>query len=144
MDFIESFYKEYSCSYNAPLSCDRPLITSQQIKGAKFCLECGFPATLPIEMEIKGNWGSYQVTKFLGVRGLGRLYAGIHLKDKQPVIIKEYLLPVRCFNENETLKRKETFKRVGGVNLADGRQQNFRLIQTWEAISQMKKGNVAI
>ncbi|QFS50275.1 substrate-binding domain-containing protein [Nostoc sphaeroides] len=138
MDFIESFYKEYSCSYNAPLSCDRPLITSQQIKGAKFCLECGFPATLPIEMEIKGNWGSYQVTKFLGVRGLGRLYAGIQLKDKQPVIIKEYLLPVRCFNENETLKRKETFKRVGGVNLADGRQQNFRLIQTWEAIADEK------
>ncbi|MFH7030949.1 MAG: substrate-binding domain-containing protein [Heteroscytonema crispum UTEX LB 1556] len=138
MPSLESFYKEYACSYNAPLSCDRPLETAQQMKGAKFCLECGFPATLPMEMEIKGNRGSYQVTKFLGVRGLGRLYAGVQQKDQQPVIIKEYLLPVRCFNEDEALKRKETFKRVGGVNLADGRQQNFRLIQTWEAIADEK------
>lgn len=138
MTSLELFYKEYSCSYNAPLSCDRPLETAQQIKGAKFCLECGFPATLPIEVEIKGNRGSYQVTKFLGVRGLGRLYAGVQQKDQQPVIIKEYLLPVRSFNEDEAFKRKETFKRVGGVNLADGRQQNFRLIQTWEAIADEK------
>lgn len=138
MPSLESFYKEYDCSYNAPLSCDRPLETAQQIKGAKFCLECGFPATLPIEAEIKGNRGSYQVTKFLGVRGLGRLYAGVQLKNQEPVIIKEYLLPVRCFNQDEALKRKETFKRVGGVNLADGRQQNFRLIQTWEAIADEK------
>ncbi|MBD2215120.1 substrate-binding domain-containing protein [Nostoc linckia FACHB-104] len=138
MPSIKYFYKEYSCSYNLPLSCDRPLETAQQIKGAKFCLECGFPATLPIEVEIKGNRGSYVVTKFLGVRGLGRLYAGVQQKDQQPVIIKEYLLPVRCFNEDEALKRKETFKRVGGVNLADGRLQNFRVIQTWEAIADEK------
>ena len=138
MPSLESFYKEYNCSYNAPLSCDRPLETAQQIKGAKFCLECGFPATLPMEAEIKGNRGSYQVTKFLGVRGSGRLYAGVQLKNREPVIIKEYLLPSRCFNQDEALKRKETFKRVGGVNLADGRQQNFRLIQTWEAIADEK------
>ena len=135
---LESFYKEYDCSYNSPLSCDRPLETAQQIKGAKFCLECGFPATLAIEAQIKGNRGSYRVTKYLGVRGLGRLYAGIQLKNQEPVIIKEYLLPERCFNQDEALKRKETFKRIGGVNLADGRQQNFRLIQTWEAIADEK------
>lgn len=135
---LESFYKKYDCSYNSPLSCDRPLETAQQIKGAKFCLECGFPATLPMEAEIKGNRGSYRVTKYLGVRGLGRLYAGVQLKNQEPVIIKEYLLPERCFNQDEALKRKETFKRVGGVNLADGRQQNFRLIQTWEAIADEK------
>ncbi|MGB3655926.1 MAG: serine/threonine protein kinase, partial [Rivularia sp. (in: cyanobacteria)] len=135
---LESFYKKYDCSYNAPLSCDRPLETAQQIKGAKFCLECGFPATLPMEAEIKGNRGSYRVTKYLGVRGNGRLYAGVQLKNQEPVIIKEYLLPERCFNQDEALKRKETFKRVGGINLADGRQQNFRLIQTWEAIADEK------
>lgn len=135
---LESFYKKYDCSYNSPLSCDRPLETAQQIKGAKFCLECGFPATLPMEAEIKGNRGSYRVTKYLGVRGLGRLYAGVQLKNQEPVIIKEYLLPERCFNQDEALERKETFKRVGGVNLADGRQQNFRLIQTWEAIADEK------
>lgn len=135
---IESFYKEYNCSYNAALSCKNPVETAQQIRGAKFCLECGFPATLSLESEIKGERGSYKITEFLGVRGLGRLYAGIQLNNQEPVIIKEYLLPERCFNQEEALQRKQTFKRVGGVNLADGRQQNFRLIQTWEAIADEK------
>ncbi len=138
MASFESFYQEYPCSYNSPLNCDRPFQTAQQIKGAKFCLECGFPATLPQEAEIKGNQGTYQIVSFAGVRGLGRLYSGIQLKDKQPVIIKEYLLPNRSFNENETLKRKETFKRVGGVSLADSRIQNFRLVETKEAIADEK------
>jgi ABC-type phosphate transport system substrate-binding protein len=138
MPSFESFYQEYPCSYNSPLSCDRPFQTAQQIKGAKFCLECGFPATLPQEAEIKGSQGTYQIASFIGIRGLGRLYSGIQLKDKQPVIIKEYLLPNRCFNESETLKRKETFKRVGGVTLADSRIQNFRLVETKEAIADEK------
>ncbi|MBW4599455.1 MAG: substrate-binding domain-containing protein [Calothrix sp. FI2-JRJ7] len=135
MSSTEFFYKQYSCSYNSPLDCERIIETLQEVKGAKFCFECGFPTFLPEEAEIKGYRGSYQVTKFLGVRGFGRLYSGIQLKDKQPVIIKEYLLPSRTFNQDETFKRKETFRRIGGVELADGRVQNFRLIQTWEAIS---------
>ncbi|QKQ74225.1 substrate-binding domain-containing protein [Nostoc sp. TCL240-02] len=138
MPSFESFYQQYPCSYNSPLSCDRPFQTAQQIKGAKFCLECGFPATLPQEAEIKGSQGTYKIASFIGVRGLGRLYSGVQLKDKQPVIIKEYLLPNRCFNESETLKRKETFKRVGGVSLADSRIQNFRLVETKEAIADEK------
>ncbi|MCC5652693.1 substrate-binding domain-containing protein [Nostoc sp. XA013] len=138
MPSFESFYQQYPCSYNSPLSCDRPFQTAQQIKGAKFCLECGFPATLPQEAEIKGNQGTYQIASYVGVRGLGRLYSGIQLKDKQPVIIKEYLLPNRSFNESETQKRKETFKRVGGVSLADSRIQNFRLVETQEAIADEK------
>ncbi|MDZ8110436.1 MAG: substrate-binding domain-containing protein [Nostoc sp. DedQUE12a] len=138
MPSLESFYQEYPCSYNSPLNCDRPFQTAQQIKGAKFCLECGFLATLPQEAEIKGSQGTYQINSYLGVRGLGRLYSGIQLKDKQPVIIKEYLLPSRSFNESETIKRKETFKRVGGVSLADSRIPNFRLVETKEAIADDK------
>ncbi|MFB2769514.1 substrate-binding domain-containing protein [Pelatocladus sp. BLCC-F211] len=131
----EHLYREYPCSRNAPLNCDRPWETAQQVKGAKFCLECGFPATLPLPSEIKGNRGNYQVTGFLGVRGMGRLYSGKQLQDGQSVVIKEYLLPSRCFNPQETLQTKETFKRVAGVSLADGRIQNFRLVNSWEAIA---------
>ncbi len=134
----KNFYPQYSCIYNAPLICDRPLQTAQEVKGAKFCLECGFPATLPNSAEIKGSRGTYQVNGFLGVRGNGRIYSGIEQKDKQPVIIKEYLLPNRCFNNDEASRCKETFKRVAGVNLADGRNQNFRLVSTWEAIAEEK------
>ncbi len=133
-----SLYQEYPCSCNAPLNCDRPWQTAQEIRGAKFCLECGFPAILPLEVEIKGSRGSYQVKNFIGVRGNGRLYSGIQLQDKQPVVIKEYLLPNRCFNPEETSEQKETFKRVGGVKLADGRIENFRVVNTWEAITDEK------
>ncbi|BCL37156.1 substrate-binding domain-containing protein [Nostoc sp. MS1] len=138
MTSFGGFYREYACAYNNPLSCDRPLETAQELKGAKFCLECGFPATLPEQAEIKGNGGTYQVNSYLGVRGYGRLYAGVQVKDKQPVEIKEYLLPNRCFNEQESLQRKQVFQRVGGVKLADSRVQNFRLVSTIEAIADEK------
>lgn len=133
-----SFYSEYPCSYNNPLSCDRPFQTAQEVKGAKFCLECGFPATLSEQVKIKGNSGTYQVTSYLGVRGYGRLYSGVQIRDKQPIEIKEYILPNRCFNEQETLERKQIFQRVGGIQLADSRIQNFRLVNTCEAIADEK------
>ncbi|GAA6616014.1 substrate-binding domain-containing protein [Scytonema sp. NUACC26] len=128
-------FKEYFCSRNAPLTCDRPLYTAQEVAGAKLCLECGFPATLAQNSEIKGNRGTYQVINFLYTRSMGRLYSGVQVSDRQPVIIKEYLLPNRCFNTEETRQRKQTFLQVAGVSLADGRNQNFRLNQPWEAIA---------
>lgn len=138
MHLPESTYKEYSCSSGNPLKCDRPFETVQEYKGAKFCVECAFPAILLENAEVKGSGGIYQVKDYLGTRGWGRLYSGLHLKDKQPIVIKEYLLPNRCFNSEETLSRKETFKRIGGVSLADGRVQNFRILNTWEAIADEK------
>ncbi|MHC5830897.1 MAG: substrate-binding domain-containing protein, partial [Nostoc sp.] len=61
--------------------------------------------------------------------------SGIQISDNQPVVIKEYLLPNRCFNAEETRQCKQTFQQVAGVSLADGRNQNFRLIEPWEAIA---------
>lgn len=138
MTSFASFYPEYTCSYNNPLNCDRPLQTAQELKGAKFCLECGFPATLSEQAEIKGNSGTYQVTNYLGVRGYGRVYSGIKIKDQQPVEIKEYILPKRCFNDQESGDRKQLFQRLGGIKLADSRMQNFRLVNTLEAIADEK------
>jgi ABC-type phosphate transport system substrate-binding protein/serine/threonine protein kinase len=138
MPSSNSFYPEYPCSYNHPLNCDRPLQTSQELKGAKFCMECGFPATLSEKAEIKGNLGNYQINNYVGVRGYGRLYSGTQTKDKQPVEIKEYILPNRCFNQEETRYRQETFQRIGGIKLADSRIQNFRLVDTLEAIANEK------
>lgn len=135
MTVSKNLYSEYPCSRNAPLSCDILMQTAQEIKGAKFCLECGFPATLPLPSEIKGQRGTYQLTSFLGARGMGRLYAGKQLQNAQPVVIKEYLLLNRCFNAEETLKIKETFKQVAAIDFADAKSQNFRLINGWEAIT---------
>jgi ABC-type phosphate transport system substrate-binding protein/serine/threonine protein kinase len=135
MEIIDNLYPEYPCSRNSPLNCDRPSETAQEIKGAKFCLDCGFPAILPLPSEIGGQRGNYQVTSYLGVRGIGRLYSGTRLQDGQPVEIVEYLLPDRCFSAEESQQIKATFQKVAGVSLADGRIQNFRLVQTWEAIA---------
>lgn len=138
MPFVESFYKEYHCSRNAPLNCDQPQQTVQQLPKAKFCLECGFPVTLPDKSEIRGSRGTYQVISFLGSRGMGRLYSGIQLNDSQPIVIKEYLLPTRCFNAEETRQRKETFIRIAGLTPADGGTRDFRLSNLWEAIADQQ------
>jgi ABC-type phosphate transport system substrate-binding protein len=135
MDISKNLYPEYTCSRNAPLECDRPTETAQEIKGAKFCLDCGFPAILPLPSTIEGQRGNYQATSLIGIRGMGRLYAGINLKDGQPVKIKEYLFPDRSFELDDIYKIQDTFKQVAGVALADGRIQNFRLVQAWEAIA---------
>ncbi|MBD2211953.1 substrate-binding domain-containing protein [Calothrix sp. FACHB-156] len=135
MSLPEPVYQEYFCSRNAPLSCDRLQQTTKEFPKAKFCLECGFPALLPEKAEIKGSRGSYQVTRLVGSRGTGRLYLGIQLSNNQPVVIKEYLLPDGCFNQEETRQRQDTFMRVAGVSPADGKVQDFRLISPWDAIA---------
>ena len=140
MDISENFYPEYPCSRNAPFNCDRPTETAREVKGAKFCLDCGFPAILALPAQIDGQQGNYQVTSFLGVRGMSRLYAGVRMQDDRPVTIEEYLLPDRTFSIEESQQIKDTFTKVAGVSLADGRVQNFRLIQTWEAIADRTMG----
>ncbi len=140
MDILENFYPEYPCSRNAPLNCDRPIETAREIQGAKFCLDCGFPAILPLPSQIVGQQGNYQITNFLGVRGIGRRYAGTRIPDGQPVEITEYLLPDRCFSAQDIQQIKETFIKVAGVSLADGRVQNFRLVKTWDAIADSTAG----
>lgn len=136
----KNLYQEYRCYSNAPLNCDRPLqtvIDTPEVKhlSVKYCTGCGFPAIIAQNVEIKGSRGIYKVNNFLSARGLGRMYSGTRINDNQPVFIKEYLLPNKSYNDEETRQRKETFKRVAGVSLADGRNQSFRLINPVEAIA---------
>jgi hypothetical protein len=131
-------YPEYRCSHNAPLGCDRVQQTVQDHKGARFCMDCGFPVILSANQKIEGRRGVYQIKKYLGARGNGRLYAGIQLDNHQPVLIKEYLLPDRCFNSEETQQRKITFMHVAGLTPADGRIQDFRLVPIIEAIADAR------
>jgi hypothetical protein len=136
---FETLYKEYRCTRNAPLSCDQIQETLQGMPGAKFCMECGFPTTLNEKTELKGVRGTYQIVRLLGARGMGRLYAGVQVSDKQPVVIKEYLLPGRHFNKEETQQRKDAFLRVAGLTPADGKSPDFRLVSPWEAIADQQR-----
>ena len=133
---IEPLYQKYSCVYGNPLICaySSQSIESNQAR-LKYCSECDFPAILPEKAEIRGSRGRYRIEGLFKRRGFGRLYKGVQVSNSQPVFIKEYLLPKRYFNQDEAEIRKQVFKRVAGVNLADSRNLNFRISQPWEAIT---------
>lgn len=128
-------YDKYRCLEGDPLSCDQPRQTIEQDPEAKSCMKCGFPAILRTRAEIQGKRGRYRITRLLGRRGMGRLYEGVQLGEAQPIVVKEYLLPKRYFNQNESIQAKKAFESLGGVNLADGRVENSRLISPTEAIA---------
>ncbi|BBD70136.1 putative serine/threonine kinase [Nostoc commune NIES-4072] len=132
----ERLYIEYrSCPIRNPLNCSFPQQAVQEDAKATSCVKCGFPATLAQKTKLKGNRGTYTVETLLGRRGMGRLYQGTQLDDSQPVTIKEYLLPQKVFNKEELTQRKAAFISLAGLNLADGRMQDCRLICPWEAIA---------
>lgn len=132
---VKPLYPKYHCPKGNPLACDVPQQTIEQQPEAKYCSQCGFPGLLLPETKIRGNQGIYEIESFLGYRGKGRLYQAIQLQDSQPVVIKEYLLPNRYFNQSETNARKDAFVRLASIDLADGRVQDVRLITPLEAIA---------
>lgn len=135
MPTIDPFSRSYRCWQNAPLSCDRPLKTALDVPNAKFCLECGFPATLAKQAEIRGSRGVYRVMEWVRSQGMGRLYKGVQVSDGKPVVIKEYLLPSGCFNAEEADLRKAKFTQIAGMSLVNNQSPDFRLIMPWEAIA---------
>ncbi len=135
MPTTDPFSRSYDCWQNAPLSCDRPLKTAQDVLNANFCSHCAFPATLSKQVEIRGSRGVYRVMEFVRSQGMGRLYKGVRVSDGEPVVIKEYLLPSRCFNAEEARARKATFTQIAGTSSINNQSQDFRLIMPWEAIA---------
>jgi hypothetical protein len=85
--------------------------------------------------EISGRFGYYQAKSYLGQRGNGHLFSAIETTSKHPVVIKEFLLPTAHFTKTEALQRQSGFHQLSGIQLADGRLQEFRVIQPLEAIA---------
>ncbi|MCP2730641.1 substrate-binding domain-containing protein [Limnofasciculus baicalensis] len=136
---IKSLYPDYRCVEGNTFACEWPQKTLEQQADAKYCIKCGFPALLAPETKIQGIRGRYQIEGVLNYRGRGRIYQAFQLPDRQPVIIKEYLLPARYFNPEETRQRKDAFVKLAGLSLADGRIQDFRLIPIWDAIADQNQ-----
>ncbi|MEG4301534.1 substrate-binding domain-containing protein [Microcoleus sp. D3_18a_C4] len=130
-----TIYEKYRCPFNNPLNCQEAQQTVTENPKAKACRKCGFPALLPNLGEIQGKRGRYRIERLLNSRGIGRLYAGVQLIEDRPVIIKEYLLPKRYFNEKEAIQTQLNFESLGGLSLADGRLQNGRIADPIEAIA---------
>ena len=86
-------------------------------------------------LEIRGSTGYYQAKTYLGARGKGHLFGAIETKSQRPVVIKAFRLPPTLFNKADAFQRQNNFRQLAGMQLADGRMQEFRVIQPLEAIA---------
>ncbi|MFW6358693.1 MAG: substrate-binding domain-containing protein [Chroococcales cyanobacterium] len=137
-------YPKYACEAGNPFICSSAQEALSQDPPSQFCSKCQFPALLPVNTKIRGSRGTYQIQNYLRARGRGRLYEAVDTSTRKPVIIQEYLLLDRYFNAEETKARKDSFVRIAGLELADGRVQDFRLIAPTEAIADPYQGRCYI
>ncbi|MEX0268657.1 substrate-binding domain-containing protein [Leptolyngbyaceae cyanobacterium UHCC 1019] len=128
-------YQRYACKQGDPLSCNLCQPTTPEGTPIQTCPGCDFPTLLPDKAELRGQRGGYQIERWLGRQGNGRLYTAIQLGSNQPVVVKEYLLPQPYFNAAASQQQKTAFKNLAGLSLADGRVQDFRLVQALDAIA---------
>ena len=131
---VPSPYNRYRCVEDNPLECTFALQANQNVPSETQCPTCGFPTPLREGTEMQGKKGQYRIEQCRGARGLGRLYAAIEVTSGQAIAVKEYLLPERYFNPDEARLRQSSFANVAGLNLADGRNPDLRLIAPTEAI----------
>ncbi|MGK7928577.1 MAG: substrate-binding domain-containing protein [Spirulina sp.] len=132
---LPSRYTAYRCVHSNPFICEWQEKTFENDPEATHCSQCSFPLQLPPEAKILGMRGTYQVEDYFKARNQGRLYRAIDLSDREPVVIKEYLLPKRYFSRNETRFRQTNFINFTGIDLADGRHQDARIIAPNDAIA---------
>jgi len=136
---ISSSYQQYHCTTGAPLNCTQAWQAIQADPTLALCPTCGFPTPLAEQSIVVGNQGSYRVERFLGQRGMARLYAVTQVGAELPMTLREYVLPKRYFNEREQAQRRETFLNLAGLSLADGRSQDLRAIAPIEAIAPLNE-----
>jgi serine/threonine protein kinase len=134
--------KFYPCTENAPLGCRKPIETTEKIPDAKFCLECGFPTTLPVSTELRGSLDTYRISKLLRSQGMGRLYKGTKIGNGRSVVVKEYLLPKQYFNAVEAQQRRIALSQVTLGNLTTSKSREFRLIAPSDTIADPSSDRV--
>ncbi|MEH2364209.1 substrate-binding domain-containing protein [Nostoc sp.] len=134
--------KFYRCTQNAPLGCRKPIETTEKVPGAKFCMECGFPTTLPVQTELRGSLGTYRISEILRSQGMGRLYRGTQTNNGQSVVVKEYLLPKQYFNAVEAQQRRIALGQVAKGNLTTPKGREFRLVSPSETIADPSSDRV--
>ena len=133
---LANLYPQYAkCDRHNPLGCDRPLEILKQVPSAKFCSQCGFPAQLPHNKELRGKRGRYRIIRFLGRQGNGRIYEATQQHTGQSIVIKEYLLPSLSFKSEATRQqKKDLFARIANFQVAATSPADFRLIIPQEGI----------
>ena len=136
---IKPQFRRYQCQESNPFRCEYPHETVTDDPNNKYCKKCQFPASLPPEVKIRGRSGVYQVDNYIGIRGTGRLYSATNLTDGESFLLKEYVIPKKYFNEQETRACKRNFEASSELKLSDGRTQDSRLITPIEAIADVRE-----
>ena len=136
---IKPQFLRYQCQESNPFRCEIPHETVIDNPNNKYCKKCQFPASLPPEVKIRGRTGVYQVDSYIGIRGSGRLYNATNLTDGEPFLLKEYVIPKKYFNDQETRACKRNFEASSELKLSDGRKQDARLITPIEAIADARE-----
>lgn len=126
---FKPLYSQYRCLQHNPLRCEEPQRSLRDDPNASHCRQCGFPCLVPADTKIQGLQSAYQIESYCKSRGRGRLYQGIDLSDRQPVTIREYLLPDRYFSQEERRIRQAQFLNLAGIELADGQVKDFRILR---------------
>ncbi|GBO53276.1 ABC-type phosphate transport system, periplasmic component [Pseudanabaena sp. lw0831] len=136
---IKPQFLRYQCQESNPFRCEFPHETVIDDPNNKYCKKCQFPASLPPEVKVRGRGGVYQVDNYIGIRGSGRLYNATNLTDGEPFLLKEYVIPKKYFNDQETRACKRNFEASSELKLSDGRKQDSRLITPIEAIADVRE-----
>ena len=126
-------YARYHCRQHNPLSCT--IAQQSAATPDRLCSTCHFPAPLSQGVETLGRKGRYRIEQLVGSRGDGRLYAATETTSGETVAIKEYVLPDQYFNAAEARLRQDSFLDVSGLQLADGRDPDMRVVVPRDAIA---------
>lgn len=94
---------------------------------------------LPPGTELLGQRGRYRIEALSSIRGRGRVYQGRQVGNDRPISIREYLLPPRQFSASEIRLRQNSFRDRGGIALADGRPERFRVMQPDDTIPDQQE-----
>ena len=136
---IKPQFLRYKCQESNPFRCEYPHETVIDDPNNKYCKKCQFPASLPSEVKLRGRKGVYQVDNYIGIRGIGRLYNATNLSDGESFLLKEYVIPKKYFNDQETRACQRNFEACAELKLSDGRVQDSRLVTPIEAIADSRE-----
>jgi ABC-type phosphate transport system substrate-binding protein/serine/threonine protein kinase len=87
---------------------------------------------------LQGRKGKYQRTARLSSTAKFNLYQGNQISSHKRVLIKEYFLPEREFNQSEVQACKDQFINATNLNFKTNGGQDFRLVLPWDSIASSK------
>lgn len=87
---------------------------------------------------LRGRKGKYRRTTRLTSTAKFNLYQGTQISSHKRVLIKEYFLSEREFNQSEVQACKDQFINATNLNFKTNGGQDFRLVLPWDSIASSK------